>query len=91
MLSSERHRPALLRTDGNAKCHVPRLARRLFATPASAAEKMTVVLDWFLNPDHATLVVARDRGIASPRRGLDVELIAPADPPPHRASSPPVE
>lgn len=55
------------------------LAALLLATPASAAEKMTVVLDWFLNPDHATLVVARDRGFFA-KEGLDVELIAPADP-----------
>lgn len=46
---------------------------------AQAAEKMTVVLDWFVNPDHATLVVAREKGFFA-AADLDVDLIAPADP-----------
>ena len=50
----------------------------LLATPA-AAEKLTVMLDWFVNPDHGPLIVALKRGEFS-KRGLDVELIAPADP-----------
>ena len=49
------------------------------ALPAAAAEKLTVMLDWFVNPDHATLFVARERGYFA-ERGLEVELIAPADP-----------
>jgi putative hydroxymethylpyrimidine transport system substrate-binding protein len=53
------------------------------ATPAAAAEKLTVILDWFVNPDHAPLVIAREKGYFA-EHGLDVELIAPADP-----SSPP--
>lgn len=51
----------------------------LFAGPAAAADHVEVILDWFLNPDHATLVVARDKGFFA-KEGLDVELIAPADP-----------
>ena len=51
----------------------------LSAAPAFAADKLTVVLDWFVNPDHGPLVVARDRGFFA-AEGLDVELIAPADP-----------
>ncbi|TBW35958.1 ABC transporter ATP-binding protein [Siculibacillus lacustris] len=51
----------------------------LAAQPAAAADKLSVVLDWFLNPDHAPLVIARDKGMFS-ARGLEVELIAPADP-----------
>ena len=50
----------------------------LLATPA-AAEKLTVMLDWFVNPDHGPLFVALERGEFS-KRALDVELIAPADP-----------
>lgn len=50
----------------------------LGAAPANAA-KLTVLLDWFVNPDHAPLVVAREKGFFA-ARGLDVELIAPADP-----------
>jgi putative hydroxymethylpyrimidine transport system substrate-binding protein len=45
----------------------------------NAANKLTVLLDWFVNPDHAPLVVAKAGGYFE-RAGLDVELIAPADP-----------
>ena len=31
----------------------------LAATPAMAADKMTVLLDWFVNPDHGPLIVAQ--------------------------------
>jgi putative hydroxymethylpyrimidine transport system substrate-binding protein len=46
---------------------------------ANAAEKITVLLDWFVNPDHATLIVAQEKGYFK-KYGLEVELIAPADP-----------
>lgn len=46
---------------------------------AHAADKMTVMLDWFVNPDHATLVIAKEKGFFVDA-GLDVELIAPSDP-----------
>jgi putative hydroxymethylpyrimidine transport system substrate-binding protein len=46
---------------------------------AHAQEKLTVLLDWFVNPDHAPLVVAQELGLFE-REGLDVELVAPADP-----------
>jgi len=49
------------------------------ALPAHAADRLTVLLDWFVNPDHAALIVARERGMFS-AAGLEVELIAPADP-----------
>ena len=49
------------------------------ATPAFAADKLTVLLDWFVNPDHAPLVIAKERGYFADA-GLDVEMIAPADP-----------
>ena len=55
------------------------LALALTTLPAAAADKLTVLLDWFVNPDHATLVVARDKGFFA-AEGLEVELIAPADP-----------
>jgi putative hydroxymethylpyrimidine transport system substrate-binding protein len=50
-----------------------------FAGSSQAADKLTVLLDWFVNPDHAPLIVAREGGYFE-RAGLDVELIAPADP-----------
>ena len=46
---------------------------------AFAQQKLTVMLDWFLNPDHATLVVADRLGLFSDA-GLEVEMIEPADP-----------
>ncbi len=51
----------------------------LSATSAGAAEKMTVLLDWFVNPDHAPLFVALENGYFTDQ-GLDVELIAPSNP-----------
>ena len=47
--------------------------------PSGAAEKMTLMLDWFINPDHAPLFVAQEKGYFADA-GLEVELIAPADP-----------
>jgi putative hydroxymethylpyrimidine transport system substrate-binding protein len=47
--------------------------------PACAADKLTVMLDWFVNPDHAPLVVAREKGFFA-EQGLEVELVVPADP-----------
>jgi putative hydroxymethylpyrimidine transport system substrate-binding protein len=46
---------------------------------ANAAEKLTVILDWLLNANHAALFAAQQSG-AFARAGLDVDLIAPADP-----------
>lgn len=58
-------------------------AAAAFAAPAAAraatAQKFTVILDWFINPDHAPLFAARYCG-AFARAGLDVKLIAPTDP-----------
>lgn len=44
-----------------------------------ANDKFTVILEWFVNPDHAPLIVAKEKGFFA-EAGLDVELIAPADP-----------
>ena len=51
----------------------------LLSPALQAADKLTVLLDWFVNPDHAPLYVALERGYFT-EAGLDVELIAPADP-----------
>jgi putative hydroxymethylpyrimidine transport system substrate-binding protein len=48
-------------------------------TTAMAQEKVTVLLDWFVNPDHAPLFVALERGYFADH-GLDVEIIAPSNP-----------
>lgn len=49
------------------------------ALPAQAADKMTLVLDWFVNPDHGPIVLAAEQGYFTDA-GLEVEIIAPADP-----------
>ena len=49
------------------------------ATPAVAADKMTLILDWFVNPDHGPIIVAEENGYFA-EQGLEVEVIAPADP-----------
>ncbi len=46
---------------------------------AWGADKLTVLLDWFINPDHAPLFVAQERGYFRDR-GLEVEFIAPSNP-----------
>lgn len=51
----------------------------LLALPAQAADKMTLMLDWFINPDHAPIILAQDKGFFTDA-GLEVEIIAPADP-----------
>ena len=52
-----------------------------FALPAHAAEReqLTLVLDWFLNPDHAPIVIAQERGYFADA-GLKVDWQEPADP-----------
>ncbi len=54
-------------------------ALTLLVLPAQAADKLTLLLDWFVNPDHAPLYVAEARGYFRDA-GLEVEMIAPADP-----------
>lgn len=56
------------------------LALLLLSAPAHAqTQRLTVLLDWFVNPDHGPLIVAANRGDFS-RAGLEVRLVAPADP-----------
>ncbi len=49
------------------------------ASPAAAADKLTLILDWFINPDHGPIIVAEELGYFADA-GLEVEVIAPADP-----------
>lgn len=51
----------------------------LLATRAEAADKLTLILDWFVNPDHAPIVVAQEKGYFA-EAGLDLDVVAPADP-----------
>lgn len=50
-----------------------------FSSLAQANEKLTLLLDWFVNPDHAAIIVAQQKGYFS-ANGLDVEIVEPADP-----------
>jgi putative hydroxymethylpyrimidine transport system substrate-binding protein len=56
-------------------------ALMLFAsiTVSNAADKMTLILDWFINPDHGPIIIAEEKGYFK-EQGLEVEVIAPADP-----------
>ena len=55
------------------------LAFLFAASPVMAQDKLTVLLDWFVNPDHAPLIVAQEKGFFK-AAGLEVKLIAPSDP-----------
>ncbi|WP_017348257.1 ABC transporter substrate-binding protein [Pantoea sp. A4] len=46
---------------------------------AHAAEKLTLMLDWYVNPDHAPIMVAEQIG-AFKAEGLDVKIVPPSDP-----------
>ena len=49
------------------------------SSTAFAADKLVILLDWFVNPDHAPLIVAKEKGFFA-NHDLDVELIEPSDP-----------
>ena len=49
------------------------------ATPAVAQDRLTLLLDWFVNPNHAPIVLAEELGYFADQ-GLSVEVTAPADP-----------
>ena len=51
----------------------------VISSQAAAAEKVTLILDWYLNPDHAPLIVAEQIG-AFKEEGLDVSIVPPSDP-----------
>ncbi|WP_420391375.1 ABC transporter substrate-binding protein [Acuticoccus sp.] len=55
------------------------VALALSVLPAWAQDRLTVLADWFINPDHAPIIIAQARGEFA-ARGLEVDLIAPADP-----------
>jgi putative hydroxymethylpyrimidine transport system substrate-binding protein len=57
------------------------ISTNTFAKPANtqSAQPLTIILDWFVNPDHAPLFVAQQQGFFK-QEGLDVKFIAPADP-----------
>ncbi|UCE82068.1 MAG: ABC transporter substrate-binding protein [Deltaproteobacteria bacterium] len=46
---------------------------------ATAGDRVSCMLDWFPNPDHAPLYVAQAKGFFA-EEGLEVDLMVPADP-----------
>ena len=52
---------------------------QLLPAQLAAESRVTVILDWFVNPDHAPLIVSKEKGYFK-EKGLDVVFIAPADP-----------
>lgn len=72
---------AFWRTTGSeSEEEVPTMAQ----TPAPPLEpppvkKVTLMLDWYLSPQHAALVIAHERGLYA-AQGLEVEIQSPADP-----------
>lgn len=51
----------------------------MMAGSANATDKLTLLLDWFVNPDHGPILIAQENGYFKDA-GLEVEVIAPADP-----------
>ena len=43
------------------------------------AQKVTLMLDWFVNPDHGPIIVAKQQGLFK-AQGLELEILEPADP-----------
>ena len=46
---------------------------------AHTNDKVTLLLDWFINPDHAPIIIASEKGIFKDA-GLEIEIIPPANP-----------
>jgi len=51
----------------------------LYSTVSFGADKLTVLLDWFTNPDHAQLIIAQELGYFADQ-DLEIEMIEPTDP-----------
>ncbi len=49
-----------------------------FASPATAGEKLTLMLDWFPNVDHLPIYVAQEKGYFR-EAGIAVEILSPSD------------
>ncbi|MEM6307202.1 MAG: ABC transporter substrate-binding protein, partial [Pseudomonadota bacterium] len=59
--------------------HLLTTAALLLATPAMAQDKMTLLLDWFVNPDHGPIIIAQEKGYFADQ-DLEVTIVPPADP-----------
>ncbi|MCL1623901.1 ABC transporter substrate-binding protein [Moraxella sp. Tifton1] len=45
----------------------------------SSGQKVSLLLDWFVNPNHAAIIVAQQKGYFA-EQGLVVDIVEPADP-----------
>lgn len=45
---------------------------------AKSLQKIDVVLDWYINPNHLQLIIGKEQGIFE-KYGLDVNIVVPAD------------
>ncbi|MXZ81413.1 MAG: ABC transporter ATP-binding protein [Gammaproteobacteria bacterium] len=51
----------------------------LGANSAWSMDNLTLILDWFVNPDHGPILIAEHNGYFK-EQGLEVEIVPPADP-----------
>lgn len=58
------------------------------ALPAAAQDRISIMLDWFVNPDHGPIILAQELGYFE-QAGLEVEIVTPSDPndPPRMAAA----
>lgn len=67
---------------------VTALALSVVALPAQAQDRLSIMLDWFVNPNHAPIVLAQELGYFADA-GLEVDIATPSDPnaPPRMAAA----
>jgi len=68
----------------NSAAEVPEEAPSMAVIPPSPLDppplkQLTLMLDWYLSPQHAALIVAKERALFA-AQGLEIELLTPADP-----------
>ena len=51
----------------------------LSSTAFADKQKVSLLLDWFVNPDHAAIIIAQQKGFFE-KNNLEVEILEPADP-----------
>ena len=51
----------------------------MYVKNAQTNDKVTLLLDWFINPDHGPIIIANEKGIFKDA-GLEIEIIPPANP-----------
>ncbi len=67
---------------------LPLALAALTAQPVAAQDRLDLMLDWFVNPNHAPIVLAQELGYFADA-GLEVEVVTPSDPnaPPRMAAT----